>query len=500
MGATLAAVAYIWLAQAIAFLLAPRSSPFSLRVRAGAFWALSAPIVLSLQNPMIILVAVAALLLVLSPLSMLNRTAFFLIAVPAVPVFISVPLPFPGLNYLTDLTHYKLAALIALLPVLFSQDGNKRPSTLRGAGAFLMIYILYTVTLVGLPSNITGGMRFFLDQLLILALPYFAILFALRKTEDIDTFFQAFLIASLILAMVALVSTAKRWDIYATAASLLIEIRDGTLRINATAGTHSLAFHLAAAIVVLEFLRYRLAIGWVQLNLLRVIFLAGMLTADSRGALGGLLVAGCVYTFLMLRSVALRSSMFLVLAVAAIGGVIWLAEGNVDAYDEHGTFSYRQDLLWTSIDYIMRYPFFGDRHFLQNSAFEHLLQGQGIIDITNLYLQVALTFGLLGLALFSCVFVLPPLATGWVLLRVRRSRPLPAEVETWFRATATTVAIAAGWLFLIATTSDVGLTMHLGVVFAALCNALRRVRPVEQPQSTSVPAPGRLAAYPLAPA
>lgn len=128
--------------------------------------------------------------------------------------------------------------------------------------------------------------------------------------------------------------------------------------------------------------------------------------------------------------------------------------------------------------------------------FDHLLQGQGIIDVTNLYLQVALTFGLVGLALFACVFVLPALSTGLMLFRLRRTHLSAtsarnsssiSEQETWFRAAAVAVACSAGWLFLVATTSDVGLTVHLGIFFAAACHALKRTCPVEMTSATAVP-------------
>jgi hypothetical protein len=503
MGAAVAAVVYIWLAQGAAFLLTPRAIPFALRARAFGFWAITAPLVFVLQNPLTTLFVVAALMLVVAPLAARDRAAFFLVAVPTVPIFISAPLPFPGINYLTELTHLKLAALVILIPVFFSGGGNNRQGT-SGPSIVLIVYVLYTSLLVALSGSITGGLRFFLDQLLIIALPYFAIRYALRKTDDMDAFFQAFLIASLILAIVAIVSRAKGWDIYASAASVIRDLRQGGLRVNATAGTHALAFHLAAAFLILEFLKQRIRIGFIALNAMRALFVAGMLTTGSRGALGALAVAWCIYKFLTLRSAPLRMGLFCLLSVAAIGGSIWLAQGDVGSYDEHGTFSYRQELLWTSFSYIAKYPFFGDRHFLLSGEFDHLLQGQGIIDVTNLYLQVALTFGLTGLALFSCVFMYPALAAGRSVLQVRRSQSSPTiagkrddAIDDWSSATAVTVAIVAGWLFLIATTSDVGLTLHLGVAFAALCQGLRRLRPIVEREGSGyksvAPSPNALA-------
>lgn len=500
MGAALSGVAYIWIALAIAILLAPRSIPMAMRGRALMLWAISAPITLAVQEPLTALFACAAVLLAIAPIRPADRAAFFLITIPAVSAFISAPLPFPGINFLTELTYYKLAAPIIFLPLLFYQDRSNGTSALNGPSVFILIYAAYVSLLIVSAYGPTVGMRYGLDQLLVVALPYIGILIAIRKQEDVEVFLQAFLVASLMLAVVAVISSLKRWDILAVNAYFPTEIRGGTIRINATAGTHSLAFHLAAGVMVLEFLKHRLSIGWMTTNAIRVVLIAGMLTADSRGALGGLLVAFSIYRLIMLRSAMLRAALTVALIIGAIGGIAWLTEGNVDAYDEHGTFSYRQELFWTSVDYISQYPFIGDRFFLQSGKFDHLLQGQGIIDITNLYLQIALSFGLIGLTLFSCVFVFPPLATGWSLLRSSRpgarvgcfgravKRPMTsrfAQRDNWIRASAVTVSICIGWLFLVATTSDVGLTLHIGVVFASLCNALRSMRHVELPTRTN---------------
>lgn len=488
MNATLAGVVYIWLAQGLAFLLMPTSIVFGVRARAVLFWAITAPVVLAVQPPMSMLIAAAVVTLAFAPLAPTDRTAFFIIAVPAVPVFVYAALPFPGINYLLDLSHLKLASLLVLAPVLLAgRQAAARPA--HGVPVFALlavVYVLYSTLLIASTYGFTGALRHGLEQILLLLIPMFAMLVALRKPQDADKLFQAVLIVSLLLAMAALISSFKRWDMYAVGGYYLTEIRDGQMRINATAGTHALAFHLAAGIVVLEYLQRRLQIGWLRVNLIRLVLFAGMLTTDSRGALGGLAVALIVFTLLVLRNRFFRGLLLSGGLAALFGGMIWLAQGDVGAYDPHGTFAYRQDLFWTSLDYIAKHPLLGDRNFVQSGHFDHLLQGQGIIDITNLYLQVALKFGLLGLMLFACIFVIPVIKTGRVLLAMRRAHAATSidigseasDEDVWFYAAAVTVALGAGWLFLIATTSDAGLTMYLGTIIAAFCCAVYRMRPI----------------------
>ena len=62
------------------------------------------------------------------------------------------------------------------------------------------------------------------------------------------------------------------------------------------------------------------------------------------------------------------------------------------------TFTYRQRLLDRSLELIQENPLFGDQLALQKM--EDLRQGQGIIDIVNTYVGVALFSGYVGLALF----------------------------------------------------------------------------------------------------
>lgn len=517
MGVALSATVFVWLAQGIAFLLLPWSLPLSTRLRAVAFWAIATPILFTLRDPLAALLVIGVIMFVIAPFSAAERVAFFLVAVPAVPVFVWAPLPFPGINYLIELTHYKMAALMLLPLALLIGNGQERQGrTFGSTDASLAVYVVYTAVLVGADQNFTTGTRFVMDQILILLLPYIAIHFVLRGPKDVDTILKGFLIVSVILAAVSIMSFAKRWDIYGILnPNPFTEYRYGWPRIDATMNTHSLGFHLAAAIVVLEYVKHRISIGWLWLNGLRVFLFAGMIPTDSRGAYASLIIALGVYIVLMMRSAAAKVSAVIAGVIGLIGVGIWLASGDVTGLDEHGTFVYRQMLLVTSLDYIGRYPLFGDLNYATSEAFQHLITGLGIVDITNLYLLIALKFGLVGFALFFWAFANPLVALGMRLLTSTPNggRSAGAGYETkagppdgsresdaqanWRRAAAVSVGVLTAWMFLIATTSDVGLTLHLGIVFAAVCKGLYAMRPALQlkhnpPRWGPVPKPARL--------
>jgi hypothetical protein len=110
---------------------------------------------------------------------------------------------------------------------------------------------------------------------------------------------------------------------------------------------------------------------------------------------------------------------------------------------------------------------------MRSGKFDSLIQGQGIIDITNLYLLVALRFGLLGLTLFFVPFMV----TIYKLVFTEYSDP-GGETRKLQHMRTVICSLLAGWLVLVVTTSDVGLTLHLGILLVALGHGLTQTRAV----------------------
>ena len=75
--------------------------------------------------------------------------------------------------------------------------------------------------------------------------------------------------------------------------------------------------------------------------------------------------------------------------------------GNV----EKNNIDYREKLLNNSIVVIERNPLFGSVTYLETPEMQEMVQGQGIIDIVNTYIQVSLNYGLVGLSLFAGFFL-----------------------------------------------------------------------------------------------
>ncbi len=503
------ALAYAWISHALAFLLMPRSIPLSFRLRAIVLWALAAPLLFFLQDWFVVLVVTGAAMMLLAPFDRVQRAAFFLVAAPCLPTYIATNLPFPGLNALLNITNYQVAVMVLLLPLFaMRRFGASRPAKFSIIDACLLFYISYTAIVVGFSINATVGLRHFAEQMLTLGIPYYVLRYAVQCIEDIEVIFASFLVVSIILASAALVSTAKQWDFYLIVQPMSIfvipDLRAGFVRIQTVANTHSLAYHLAVALILLEFLKSRLLVSersvgqlrghydwfsrpfrWGHLMGLRFIFVAGMYFTNSYGAMLSLLVAWLGYSLMMIKDNVLRTIVLSLGLTAVVAGGLWLLFGDVERVDLHGNVGYRQQLFVIGSAYLMEHPIFGDYNFYQNPVFEPLRQGQGIVDITNLYLQVALHYGLLGAVPFFAVMVASIVALFRITYKLGAARASGRSIADrgrqtviddnelrWRRMAAVLIAVQLGWLVLVATTSNVGLTVHLGIVFAALGRGL----------------------------
>ena len=81
-----------------------------------------------------------------------------------------------------------------------------------------------------------------------------------------------------------------------------------------------------------------------------------------------------------------------------------------------GSFTYRDQLLENALIVIERNLWLGSVDYLQTPEMLRMVQGEGIIDLVNTYLQIALAYGVVGLALFVGTFTL----AGWQIYKKMR--------------------------------------------------------------------------------
>jgi len=197
--------------------------------------------------------------------------------------------------------------------------------------------------------------------------------------------------------------------------------------------------------------------------------IGGMLASYSRGPmLSGLLMLASIYA---LRSVPVKRFLQVAPVLTAITAIAW-SEGlgdlvvhvisltsNQDANADFNV-AYRQELLSTSLALLRQSPWWGVPNFL--SYMEDLRQGEGIIDLVNTYLVVALNVGVVGLV----IYLVPFATTLWG--EANRGPVLDPRVR---REGAVWVALTVGMMAAIFTVSPISITQVLIVWTAALALA-----------------------------
>jgi O-antigen ligase len=417
-------------------------------------------------------VALAAALLLFSLHAERNVLALYYFVLFAVPA-ISAEIPgFGMMEHFFRIDYLRVLALAVLLPAFLSLRARPDVEPLgRPLADKLLLGYLVLQFFLQLPhSTLTETLRAkafyaFTDVFL----PYYV---ASRWPRDLAAFrdaLTAFAAAALILAAVAVFEFAKRWLLYTPLEDALgvewgmlnyLERGDSVLRAQASTGHPIiLGYVLAVAGGFVLYLRQSLPATAAR-NCAAALLAAGLIAAMSRGPWVG--AAAIVLAFLMVSPAGKAILDYLPFV------------GTLEAENV----AYRERLFQVSMEVVLDQPFFGAFDFMQLPVMQQLRQGQGIIDIVNSYLQVALASGLVGLALFCGFFS----AVGFALLKAMRAAGGKTD-ETYLLGQAL-LATLLGILVIIATTSSMDLVpviywsvAGLGIAYARLPALARAPEP-----------------------
>ncbi|MEL6506195.1 MAG: O-antigen ligase family protein [Pseudomonadota bacterium] len=420
-----------------------------------------------------------------------NLAALFMVLICALPPQeLGIP-GFAGINQLFPISPPLLMSITILVGALFYTGRLFRP--IKGASLtdfFMIGFVLLSIVLAFRNTSLTNGLRGVWLLFLTTGLPYLVMSRWSRSLEDFRVIYVALIVPVLALAGVALLETVFSWHFYAMPAmnwhgpvASPYVYRSGFLRVYASLiGPIEFGFVLVVTMC--------LALAVMSSKISKVMSISGLggfagalLFTFSRGPWLGGIIAIASYFAVGPKGISRSIMMGFVGAILATGILISpMGEGIVQALpfannanaEADETISYRQKLFKNGVEVIMERPAFGSTTFYEHPKMIALTQGQGIIDLVNSYIQVALAKGLVGLFFFAGIL----LSAMWAAFRAMGlSKNQAPEMSAYARGGfSAMVAI----ILVLATTSSNPPLPILYFSIAGLCVSIRRIVEAER--------------------
>ena len=344
---------------------------------------------------------------------------YFFLLLMSPPLRVSID-GFAGINRFIDFDYLRLLSLAVLLPAAFrAQAAGHAKLFSMPADKFVLGYIGLQIAISLTTSTLTDVMRTAIVLGIDIYLPYYAFSRGLNDEARLRDAIASFVGGGAVIAVIALFETGKGWLLYGSLKSVLqvqwnygaYMWRDTALRALATTG-HSiyLGYVMMAALGLHLALRPAFSAGkkWVGMFCL---FTLAVVASFARGPWVG--AAAMIAAAVALapnakaaygKAIAIGILLMPVIAFTPMGERIISLLPFVGQADQ-GSVDYRQQLFTVSMSVLMMNPVFGSPYYMSTGAMESLRTGEGIIDMVNSYLGVALSTGLVGLGLFVGIFL-----------------------------------------------------------------------------------------------
>ena len=429
-------------------------------------------------------ILVAGALLLLSAPRESNKVALFFLLLFAVPPIQAEISGLGLIKHFFAIDYLRLLALTILLPAFLElrKRATVEDAKLTHADKILAAYAILTLLLELQVNTFTNTLRHAFYVFIDIVLPYYVVSRSLKDIQSFRDALMSFVVAAMIVAIIGVFELGKHWLLYSPLEDALgvqwgyggyIE-RDGNLRALASTGQPIvLGYIMAVALSFFLFLQSSVPsrAAWLAGMTLLI---AGLIAPVSRGPWIGAAV-------ILLVFIATGPKVFSRLSLLALVGLLMLpillltpAGEKIISYlpfvgtVEEETVTYRQWLIEFSLDILQANPFFGSVDFLL--YLEEFRQGQGIIDLVNSYVNIALSSGLVGLSLFASFF-------GVILLGIHKGMRSLDKSDELHLLGRVLIAAISGILVTIATVSSINVipviywaVAGLGLAYIRLLN------------------------------
>jgi len=428
-----------------------------------------------------------------------NPIALYLVLLHVVPP-VGAIIPVLGNNGLFPLDNYRLLAFCVLLPATIRYRKNGRDGVASVFGAMDILLLAFGALQIALyvapdlphhfmiPDSPANALRRAVLYLLDIYLLYYAVSRICQSRKQLLEAAAGFCLGCAVMAALAMFERTRNWLLFVDIATrwgtdaTFYLARGGSVRAQVSAG-HSIAlgYLLVVAFGFWLGLKSQLPKRMQRIGV-TLLFWGGLFGAFSRGGwLGGAVV------FFTFNAVGPRATSRVVkgagvaLAVGTLIAASPLGNAVLDLLPKTGqpVDEYRHRLAERGWEVALANPFFGDQ--FPWPKMEDLRQGEGIIDIVNTYLGVALNYGLVGLFLFVGFILLGMIKT---YLRVRELTESDPDFALFG---ASLIACIMGTLIMIDSSSFIMGCQKMFYVLAGLATAYARLieSPPHQPAAFS---------------
>ena len=443
--------------------------------RAFALWVILLGPTFFIHDPMIFFVVTILCVILTAPKEYTNKVLFFVLVFPAAPEYIQHIVSLSSVN-LIILTYLKVAILVVLAPSFITDlTTNKNRMKLNALDIVMIIFVVYMVLLSFRGANLTSVIRIAIDKALFFIVPYFVISRSLYDYKKIEKVVLAFFIMSLILCFIGILSSLKHWDFYKhfepISAFKLHVYRFGLKRTGGIVNEGSLGICVGMALIMLQYLKRQYNIGFLRLWMLRSFLGFALLCSGIRGAILATFVMLLSYIYFSSKTSAIRYAIVTSGVICTIGYFVFEPSLSFDQVDDTGTFNYRYELLLASMKQVEDYPFIGHHDYINSPHFAHLLQGQGIIDFVNYYVQVVIEYGLIGLAMFVLLYAFSIKYIYQIFSKASRE-------NNYYKKQLTSVLLSCiiGQMVFICTISNVSIIGFVGIILMAIARGFDNKR------------------------
>ena len=381
-----------------------------------------------------------------------ERSNFAAIYVFGMMTLAMVPQPIAiGSLYLLDFSFGNAYTIGALLGFILGGHARQAKASLADIPVLMILSVLFVAAIRD--SSATNALREFLNYVLSYLLPYYIVSRSIQGPKQAQSVMLALAGSAVILSTIAIFEVWRSWPLYRgiwahygiqLGSGASVKLRGGLMR---SPGPYSeplsLAFAMTIGIIALLSVRRLVTQRWHYM-LLGVVVLTGLIAPQSRGAWIGALFALFAldlyrrkFRSVSIKAVLLAIAGLLIFAAAGVSNRIATVLGLTN--EGKGTMDYREQLLARGIEEFWKHPLFGDSIGNVLSNLRDLIQGEGIVDLVNGYLHIALISGGAGLFVIMTCFI--GLALIFWQTHHKRGAPLILRDTTAF-AFASLIAIA----------------------------------------------------------